>query len=51
MWHLKEQEYFKFKLAKGTGALSPASQNSIVNSVTRQSISKELPVIAVTNAR
>ena len=35
----------------GTGALSPASQINTVKHVNRQSIAKELPVIAVTNAR
>ena len=35
----------------GTGALSPASQIHTVKHVNRQSIAKELPVIAVTNAR
>ena len=51
MWYLKAEKYYKVKLTDGTGAHSPASQHISVNSVTRQSISKELPVIAVTNAR
>ena len=51
MWYLKAETYYKVKLTKGTEALSPASQHTSVNSVNRQSIAKELPVIAVTNSR
>ena len=51
MWYLKAEKHDKVKLTNGTGAHSPASQHTSVNSVTRQSISKELPVTAVTNAR
>ena len=51
MWYIKAEKHYKVKLTNGTGAHSPASQHISVNSVTRQSVSKELPVIAVTNAR